>query len=320
MSNQFGVFALSDLSWSGPDPFSSGSSRSSSAISNGTVITVSPSATRVILDVTDNDPLFEDGDSGQRLVGPVTLGGTTYPTNTSVENEYSYVVRPVGSTDPADEFFIYAVEFGSKIVAAASSRPLVPGQSYEIRPGGSNSPSPTYASLYVCFTPGTRIGTPCGSRRIEHLAPGDMVLTLDNGAQPVVWVGRRRIRADAAQAPVLIAPGVLQNTRSLRLSPQHRVLWQHAGHDVLVPVKALLRCRGVRQLPAGPVTYLHVLLPRHEIVRAEGAAVETLLPGPMALSTLSSNERAAIRPFLLPDAAPARPILAAGRARSIARR
>ncbi len=185
MSNQFGVFALSDLSWSGPDPFSSGSSRNSSAISNGTIITLSPSATRVILDVTDNDPFFEDGDSGQRLVDPVTLGGTTYPANTSVENEYSYVIRPVGSTDPADDITIYAVEFGADIVAIAASHPLIPGQSYQIQPGGSNSPSPTFASLYVCFTAGTRIATPCGSRRIEHLRPGDPVMTLDGGPQPV---------------------------------------------------------------------------------------------------------------------------------------
>lgn len=107
------------------------------------------------------------------------------------------------------------------------------------------------------------------------------------------------------------APGVLGNARALRLSPQHRVLWRHAGQEVLVPAKAFVGQRGVRKLPAGPVSYLHLLFADHQIIRAEGAAVETLFPGPVALDVLSAGERAAIRPLLRTNAPPARPLLCA---------
>ncbi len=45
----------------------------------------------------------------------------------------------------------------------------------------------------ICFTPGTRIATPAGQRPVEQLRVGDKVQTKDNGAQDILWVGRRRI-------------------------------------------------------------------------------------------------------------------------------
>ena len=45
----------------------------------------------------------------------------------------------------------------------------------------------------ICFTPGTRIATPTGPRLIQTLQPGDLVLTKDDGPQPVIWTGERRM-------------------------------------------------------------------------------------------------------------------------------
>ena len=43
----------------------------------------------------------------------------------------------------------------------------------------------------ICFTQGTAILTPSGERRIETLRAGDLVVTLDNGPQPVRWIGHK---------------------------------------------------------------------------------------------------------------------------------
>nr|WP_255553708.1 Hint domain-containing protein [Maritimibacter sp. DP1N21-5] len=158
---------------------------------------------------------------------------------------------------------------------------------------------------YVCFTSGTLIDTLSGPRRMDRLRPGDLVTTLDSGPQPVEWIGKRRIRfaerPHPAQ-PLCISRGAFGPglpTRDLLLSPNHRVLVATSGafalHDplgALAPVKALAQDRGIRALPGRrEITYFSMLLPRHEIVIANGIAVESLFPGPEAFGTLSGGER-----------------------------
>lgn len=48
----------------------------------------------------------------------------------------------------------------------------------------------TYAP--VCFGSGTLIKTQDGVRPVEMLRIGDMVLTVDNGLQPIRWIGSLR--------------------------------------------------------------------------------------------------------------------------------
>ncbi|OIP87782.1 MAG: hypothetical protein AUK37_00870, partial [Rhodobacterales bacterium CG2_30_65_12] len=95
---------------------------------------------------------------------------------------------------------------------------------------------------FVCFAPGTRIATALGPRRIDKLKVGDYVITLDDGPQPIRWIGKRRLRFDVPgpDQPVRIAPGALGPglpRRALLLSPNHRVLLSttpaHALHDPL---------------------------------------------------------------------------------------
>lgn len=84
----------------------------------------------------------------------------------------------------------------------------------------------------ICFTTGTRIRTPGGPVRIERLVEGDLVQTRDDGAQPIRWIGRRRMSGARLVAmpwlrPVRIAAGVLGQgvpDADLLVSPQHRVL------------------------------------------------------------------------------------------------
>ncbi|MFN6979673.1 MAG: choice-of-anchor L domain-containing protein, partial [Gemmobacter sp.] len=74
-----------------------------------------------------------------------------------------------------------------------------------------------------CFAAGTRILTAGGPVAVETLRPGDLVVTQDDGPQPLRWIGRRRVAAVGALAPVRIAAGTFGPHGRLVVSPQHRI-------------------------------------------------------------------------------------------------
>lgn len=194
-------------------------------------------------------------------------------------------------------------------------------------PGGGSIDYDPETGMPVCLTAGTRIAVPGGSAAVERLAPGDLVLTLDHGPQPLRWIGRRHLSAAelAAQlrfAPIRISAGALAPglpERDLCVSPQHRMLLTGpaarrigGSREILVAAKHLCGLPGIAPaaLTAG-VTYLHLLFDRHEIIFAEGAATESLHTGPVAIAALPPAARAEIF-ALFPD-------LAVGRQRPLAR-
>ncbi|MEH7827382.1 Hint domain-containing protein [Gemmobacter denitrificans] len=193
-----------------------------------------------------------------------------------------------------------------------------------------------------CFTAGTRIATPDGTRRVEDLQVGDLVLTADHGPQPIRWIGRRDLTAADLQAapqlcPIRIAPGALgagQPATELRVSPQHRMLVRSRianrlfdSEEVLVAARHLTGLPGIGPCAAEPVSYLHLLLDRHEILFANGAPTESLYPGPVALQALGAaavSEILALFPELdqseSPGLAPARILVRGRQGRSMAAR
>lgn len=159
----------------------------------------------------------------------------------------------------------------------------------------------TRVQSFFCFVAGTLIDTATGPRAVETLRPGDLVQTLDDGPQQLLWTGRRRVPGMGAMAPVRFAAGALGNARNLWVSPQHRMLiggWRAEllfGCDtVLVPAKALVNDTSVRQMPCAGVTYVHILFARHQIVMSEGIPSESFHPGDHALDTLDEASRAEI--------------------------
>jgi len=137
-----------------------------------------------------------------------------------------------------------------------------------------------------CFTPGTLIATPDGERRVEDLKVGDLVLTADNGAQPLMWIGRTTVVAEGKLAPVRIDAGMFGLTQPLLVSPQHRMLiddWRAPylyGHaEVLIAAHCLVNGKTVTRVEGGTVDYIHLLFSRHEIVFANGAKSESYFPG-----------------------------------------
>lgn len=319
-TNTFLALGFSDLIVSGPDPFGSNSSPNSSSYGQ-TTFQLAPGTRWTTLRMTDDDPFLEDGDSGQRLAEPLTINGESYDVDQSVEIEYSYVVRPLGSTDPAEEITIYVLEFGSRVQGITASARLSPDVTYEII-SGANHPVVPYSELVMCFTPGAGIATPSGRVAVERLMPGDLVCTLDDGPQPLAWVGAQMVAGTGAAAPVHVAAGVLGNTRPLVLSQQHRVAVPDGlGLDtgLIVPVKALVGLPGVSLAPCARVNYVHLMCERHQMVLADGAALETLLPGPQALATLPPSARrevcAQFSTITRETMTSARPLLRVGRAR-----
>lgn len=159
----------------------------------------------------------------------------------------------------------------------------------------------------ICFTPGTRIRTPQGQRLIEDLREGDLVQTKDDGAQPIRWVGSRRMTGARLFAmpklrPVRIAAGVLnagEPDADLIVSPQHRLLIKGPTAqelfntpEVLVAAKDLINGDTITvDLKLREVTYIHVLFDSHQVLWANSVETESFHPASAALSTLDEGDR-----------------------------
>lgn len=152
----------------------------------------------------------------------------------------------------------------------------------------------------ICFTPGTMILTERGERPIETLSPGDMVVTRDDGLQPVRWMGSRTVRGTGKTAPVRIdAGGLFGAARPLLVSPQHRMLLDGfrtelamGEPEVLVAARHLIDGTRVHVEEMTAVTYIHMMFDRHQVVYAEGAATESFHLGDQGLEALSPASRA----------------------------
>lgn len=159
----------------------------------------------------------------------------------------------------------------------------------------------------MCFVKGCLIATPGGSRLVETITPGDLVLTIDGAAEPVLWVGLTRVSwaeqmATTRKRPVRIGKDALgpgTPERAVMISPQHRVLVRSpyvarmAGTpEALVPALALTGLPGVRLMPSLPgLEYVHIACARHVLLRVEGAGVESILPEPLVVQDLAPAQR-----------------------------
>lgn len=176
--------------------------------------------------------------------------------------------------------------------------------SYTAAIGGGNGVSDTaFVTIETvpCFVVGTRIATPSGEVPVETLRPGDLVLTHDNGPQPLRWIGRRRVEATGTFAPIRIAANTFGKHRELLVSPQHRVLIRDAlaellfgEADVLVAAQDLVNDHSVRPVEGGAVEYVHILFDAHQVVFSEGLATESFLPGPQTATSFDGKTAAEI--------------------------
>lgn len=277
----------------------SGISQGNGSHLNGLTITLNNNNWRAV-DIEDNDASFQDSSNGQTLISSQSYNGTPFLAGQRVEAEYGLTLQdPDGNTYTVVGFNIneagvtsYATVEGLAFVGGVGGFPPIGVPLTVI--GSFEGPNQTHASLATppCFTRGSRLLTPSGYCAIEDLALGDLVTTMDHGAQPIRWIGLRRFPAAVLQAraefrPILVrkdAFGAGLPDKDLRLSPQHRVLigdWQAQllfGEDeILVPIKKLSNDRSVIvDHDIEEVEYYHVLLDQHEVMFCEGLPCESL--------------------------------------------
>jgi Hint domain len=160
----------------------------------------------------------------------------------------------------------------------------------------------------ICFTPGTRIATPEGPVLVEDLREGDQVQTRDNGAQDIMWIGSRKMTGARLFVMPRLRPvrfragalGIERPDQELLVSPQHRMLIRGQTAralfntpEVLVAASELVNGTNITvDLKVREVEYIHLLLPSHQIIWANGVETESFHPASAALTSLDNADRA----------------------------
>lgn len=159
----------------------------------------------------------------------------------------------------------------------------------------------------ICFTPGTLIATEDGVKPVEAIGEGDRIQTKDNGCQEVLWTGSRRISgarlyAMPHLAPVRLRAGSLDKgvpDAGLLVSPDHRMMVKGAKarslfntDEVLVAARDLVNDHSIivdRSVKS--LTYIHLLLPTHQIVFANGVETESFHPASAGFESMGDADK-----------------------------
>ena len=141
-----------------------------------------------------------------------------------------------------------------------------------------------------------------GEQAVETLQIGDWVQTFDRGYQPVRWAGSKSAIGQGRYAPILFPAGSVENTRDLWLSRQHRVLVDDdmvkSELDCDEALIAAHRFVGHARTCVAPqmhaVSYHHLLFDQHQIIFANGTAVESLYPGEQVMDMFQAEDLSSV--------------------------
>lgn len=196
------------------------------------------------------------------------------------------LMTPTGATVEV----IVLVETDSAMdVSAIYALPLAPlsaGTDYTLVGIDTDAARTRFAQLVcVSFTRGTHITLATGAQcPIEDLRIGDRVLTRDDGVQTIRWLGQTTVRAEGALCPIVITKGTLNSNEDLIVSPDQRLfVYQRqdavgAGRsELMVKARHLVNGGSVYPQAGGYVDYFQILFDSHQIIYAEGIAVESML-------------------------------------------
>mmetsp|Transcript_29712 Transcript_29712/g.58988 ORF Transcript_29712/g.58988 Transcript_29712/m.58988 type:complete len:545 (+) Transcript_29712:5043-6677(+) len=182
---------------------------------------------------------------------------------------------------------------------------------YTISDGTNTDVGFVNATSIPCFVAGTLIATDQGDKPVDTLQPGDLVMTQDDGPQPLRWIGTRTVAAQDNFAPIMIRAGTFGQHGDVRVSPLHRVLVRDSlaellfgEAEVLVAAKDLVNDYSVTRQVGGQVTYVHLMFDKHQVVFTEGLASESFLPGPQTTKSFEQEivaEICSIFPELDPE-------------------
>lgn len=165
---------------------------------------------------------------------------------------------------------------------------------------------------------GANLRTPCGERHVEYLRKGDLIVTRDNGLQPVrmVWsrtITLNEIAADPSLAPVVLSPraiGPMMPKRTLRVGGAHRLLipgWRLEDEEdsvnCLVPARDLDGVSLGSDAAPEDVTYYNVVFDAPQVFAANGMPVESFTPSEHSLTGAPAEVVEQLRE-LFPDLGP----------------
>ncbi len=133
----------------------------------------------------------------------------------------------------------------------------------------------------ACFVRGTHIATTEGPVPVESLHAGMRARTARGALREVVWIGRRMVDCGRHPQPATVQPvrvragafGAGLPSRDLLLSPDHAVF----ADNVLIPIRYLVNGASIATVRRTSVEYFHVELASHDVILAEGLAVESYL-------------------------------------------
>ncbi len=155
---------------------------------------------------------------------------------------------------------------------------------------------------------GANIRTPCGPRRVELVRPGDLIVTRDNGLQPVRLIWQREIKpadiaAGLSAAPICLCPravGPMMPQNKIYLAPDHRVLvpgYRLLGQDettcCLVQAQELAKSSDAAYTDStAMVTQFYAFIfDTHQVFCCNGLPVESFLAGAKEISKLRESHR-----------------------------
>lgn len=267
------------------------------------ILIVADSAQATVLAENDAETVYE----GQTAIVDVTANDQS--SGTMVVTHINGQAVSVGDTVTLNNGFEVTLQANGSLAVEPPAgygdleEPESFNFSYTVEDSSSGISDTAFVTItsIPCFAAGTRILTPRGERAVETLRAGDLVETRDNGAQPLRWIGQRRVAALGRFAPVVIEPGAMGAHRRLVLSPQHRVLLRHhlaellfGTDEVLVAAKDLVNDRSIRVRAGGEITYVHLLFDEHQIIWSEGLPTESFHPGPVTMNGFDDAVRAEI--------------------------
>lgn len=242
----------------------------------------------------------------RRLVG-AAVAGVAPPPGEEPQAEDGFTV-----TDGRGSWVVTVVEVagtGARLLIFAGEAPPADTDLWVVRVARQDAgPAVRPQGGVICFTPGTMIRTASGQAPIEVLRPGDSILTKDNGAQEVLWTGNRRMSGARLHVMPHLRPirfrmgamGIGRPDRDLLVSPRHRMLVTGPAaralfntSEVLVAAEDLVNGGAIAvDHLLREVTYIHILLERHQVVWANGLETESFHPGMAALDGLEARARA----------------------------
>lgn len=166
-----------------------------------------------------------------------------------------------------------------------------------------------FENAFLAFCRGSLVDTEHGPVAIEDLMPGDRVLTRDDEALPVLWVGSTRLapgHADSQRRNLKLTRimadsfGMSRPAACVVAGPASRLMMTPAhlrptsgGAPMLTPVQEFIDGMNVIETtPPTPVQMFHLCLPKHAVIRVGGLEFESYHPGTNATVATSHAMKA----------------------------